>query len=60
MLREPMRELTVSVPLRMDDGSVQVYRGYRVLYNDARGPGKGGLRWHHAETIDTIGRYRPG
>ncbi|RME97101.1 MAG: glutamate dehydrogenase, partial [Chloroflexi bacterium] len=46
LLREPMRELTVSIPLRMDDGSVRVYRGYRVQYSDARGPTKGGLRWH--------------
>ena len=41
LLREPMRELTVNIPLRMDDGSVRVYRGYRVQYNDARGPCKG-------------------
>ena len=54
LLREPMRELTVTIPLRMDDGSVQVYRGYRVQYNDARGPSKGGLRWHPDETIDTV------
>jgi len=54
LLREPMRELTVSIPLRMDDGSVRVYRGYRVQYNDARGPCKGGLRWHPDETIDTV------
>jgi len=53
-LREPMRELTVTIPLRMDDGSVRVYRGYRVQYNDARGPCKGGLRWHPDETIDTV------
>ena len=53
-LREPMRELTVTIPLRMDDGSVRVYRGYRVQYNDARGPSKGGLRWHPDETIDTV------
>lgn len=54
LLREPMRELTVSIPLRMDDGSVRIYRGYRVQYNDARGPCKGGLRWHPDETIDTV------
>ena len=54
LLREPMRELTVNIPLRMDDGSVRVYRGYRVQYNDARGPCKGGLRWHPDETIDTV------
>ncbi len=54
LLREPMRELTVSIPVRMDDGSVKVFRGYRVQYNDARGPCKGGLRWHPDETIDTV------
>ncbi len=54
LLRDPMREFTVSIPLRMDDGSVRVFRGYRVQYNDARGPCKGGLRWHPDETIDTV------
>ena len=54
LLREPMRELTVTIPLRMDDGSVRIYRGYRVQYNDARGPCKGGIRWHPDETLDTI------
>ncbi len=54
LLREPMRELTVTIPLRMDDGSVRVYRGYRVQYSDARGPCKGGLRWHPDETLDTV------
>lgn len=54
LLREPMRELVVTIPLRMDDGSVRVYRGYRVQYSDARGPSKGGLRWHPDETIDTV------
>jgi glutamate dehydrogenase (NAD(P)+) len=53
-LREPMRELTVSIPLRMDDGSVRIFRGYRVQYSDARGPCKGGIRWHPDETLDTI------
>ncbi len=54
LLREPMRELTVSIPVRMDDGSVQVFKGYRVQYNDARGPCKGGVRWHPDETLDTV------
>jgi len=54
LLREPLRELTVSIPVRMDDGSVKVFKGYRVQYNDARGPAKGGLRWHPDETIDTV------
>lgn len=54
LLREPMREITVNIPVKMDDGSVHVFKGFRVMYNDARGPGKGGVRWHPDETIDTI------
>ena len=54
MLREPMRELHVSFPVRMDDGTVKVFQGFRVQYNDARGPTKGGLRFHPDETIDTV------
>jgi len=53
-LRWPMRELEVRIPVRMDDGKIRVFHGYRVQYNDARGPTKGGLRWHQAETIDTV------
>ncbi|GAB4441827.1 MAG: Glu/Leu/Phe/Val dehydrogenase [Anaerolineae bacterium] len=54
LLREPMRELTVTIPVRMDDGSVRIFKGFRVQYNDARGACKGGLRWHPDETIDTV------
>jgi len=54
LLREPMREFHVTIPVRMDDGSVQVFKGFRVQYNDARGPTKGGLRFHPDETIDTV------
>jgi glutamate dehydrogenase (NAD(P)+) len=54
LLREPMRELTVSIPVRMDDGSVRIFKGYRVQYNDARGACKGGLRGHPDETLDTV------
>ncbi|MDP2953240.1 MAG: Glu/Leu/Phe/Val dehydrogenase dimerization domain-containing protein [Chloroflexota bacterium] len=54
LLREPMRELHVTFPVRMDDGSVKVFRGFRVQYNDARGPCKGGIRYHPEETIDTV------
>jgi glutamate dehydrogenase (NAD(P)+) len=54
LLREPMRELHVTLPVRMDDGSVQVFKGFRVQYNDARGPAKGGIRFHPEETIDTV------
>ncbi|HSB79328.1 MAG TPA: Glu/Leu/Phe/Val dehydrogenase [Candidatus Methylomirabilis sp.] len=54
LLRWPQKELIVSIPVRMDDGKVKVFRGYRVQYNSARGPNKGGLRWHPDETIDTV------
>ncbi|HUW57688.1 MAG TPA: Glu/Leu/Phe/Val dehydrogenase [Planctomycetota bacterium] len=54
MLRDPMRELHVSLPIRMDDGTVKTFRGFRVQYNDARGPTKGGIRFHPDETIDTV------
>ncbi len=53
-LREPMRELHVTLPVRMDDGTVRVFNGFRVQYNDARGPAKGGIRFHPDETIDTV------
>ncbi len=54
LLCNPLRELHFAVPVRMDNGSVQVFRGYRVQYNDARGPGKGGIRFHPLQTIDTL------
>jgi len=53
-LRWPQRELQVTFPVRMDDGSIRIFHGYRVHYNGARGPTKGGLRWHPDETIDTV------
>lgn len=54
LLRQPMREYHLSIPVRMDDGSVKVFNGYRIQHNDARGPAKGGIRFHPMETIDTI------
>ena len=54
LLREPMRELHVTIPVRMDDSAVKILKGFRVQYNDARGPCKGGIRFHPAETIDTV------
>ena len=54
LLRVPLREYQFSIPVRMDDGTVSVFRGFRVQHNDARGPCKGGLRFHPAETIDTV------
>jgi glutamate dehydrogenase (NAD(P)+) len=53
-LREPMREFHFSLPVRMDDGRTKTFRGFRVQYNDARGPAKGGIRFHPDETIDTV------
>jgi glutamate dehydrogenase/leucine dehydrogenase len=54
LLRYPVREYHFSIPVRMDDGSMRVFRGFRVQYNDARGPGKGGVRFHPSGTVDTI------
>ena len=54
LLRVPMREFTVSLPIRMDDGSMKVFRGYRVQHNDGRGPCKGGIRFAPGETLDTV------
>jgi len=54
LLREPLRTLEVHFPIRMDDGKVKTFTGFRVQYNDARGPTKGGLRFHPEETIDTV------
>ncbi len=53
-LRQPRRVVEVSVPTRMDDGSVQVFTGYRVQHNLDRGPGKGGLRYHPDVTLDEV------
>ncbi|MDI6703852.1 MAG: Glu/Leu/Phe/Val dehydrogenase [bacterium] len=54
ILRVPARELHVSLPVRMDDGSIKVFQGFRVQYNDVKGPTKGGIRFHPDETIDTV------
>ncbi len=54
LIRFPMRELHVSIPVRMDDGMIKVFKGFRVQYNDALGPTKGGIRFHPEETIDTV------
>ncbi len=53
-LREPMREFHFTIPVRMDSGRSRVFHGFRVQYNDARGPAKGGIRFHPDETIDTV------
>ncbi len=54
LLRVPMREFQFSIPIRTDGGTVRVLRGFRGLHNDARGPSKGGIRFHPQETIDTV------
>ncbi|OGO69890.1 MAG: glutamate dehydrogenase [Chloroflexi bacterium RBG_19FT_COMBO_62_14] len=54
VLRWPVREFRFQIPVRMDDGSIRVFFGYRVQHNDARGPNKGGIRFHPSETLDTI------
>jgi glutamate dehydrogenase (NAD(P)+) len=54
LLRWPMREFRFLLPVKMDTGETRVFHGYRVQYNAARGPTKGGLRWHPDETIDTV------
>ncbi len=54
LLRQPMAEHHVRIPVRMDDGRVRVFSGFRVQYNNARGPCKGGIRFHPEETIDTV------
>ncbi len=54
VLREPRRELTVHFPVHMDDGSVQVFTGYRVQHNLGRGPAKGGIRYHQDVTLDEV------
>src|SRR6202166_3298776 len=53
-LREPKRVLTVSIPVRMDSGHIHMFEGYRVQHNMARGPGKGGIRFHPDVTLDEV------
>ena len=54
LLREPMKEYHFTIPVKMDDGSTKVFKAYRIKHNDARGPAKGGLRFHPHETADTV------
>jgi glutamate dehydrogenase (NAD(P)+) len=54
VLREPRRELTVHFPVKMDDGSVEVFTGYRVQHNLGRGPAKGGIRYHQDVSLDEV------
>ncbi len=54
LLRWPLREYSFAIPVKMDDGRTQIFRGFRVQHNDARGPSKGGIRFHPQETLDTV------
>lgn len=54
LLRQPLREYHFRVPVKMDDGTTKIFNAYRVQHNDARGPAKGGIRFHPHETVDTI------
>ncbi len=54
LLKQPKRQLTVSVPVKMDDGSLEIFEGYRVQHNVARGPAKGGIRYHPDVTLDEV------
>ncbi|HEY4683975.1 MAG TPA: Glu/Leu/Phe/Val dehydrogenase [Candidatus Acidoferrales bacterium] len=54
VLRTPKRQLVVSIPTKMDDGSVRVFEGFRVQHNIARGPAKGGIRYHPNVTLDEV------
>jgi glutamate dehydrogenase (NAD(P)+) len=54
LLRHPLREYSFAIPVRMDDGTTRIFRGFRVQHNDAKGPCKGGIRFHPMETLDTV------
>lgn len=54
LLRSPMRELSVSLAVRMDDGHLKVFKGFRVQYNDALGPTKGGVRFHPDQNLESV------
>lgn len=54
LLRWPMQEIRVTIPVKMDDNTTKIFHAFRVQYNTARGPAKGGIRWHPQETIDTV------
>lgn len=54
LLREPMKEIHFTIPVKMDNGSTKVFKAFRVQHNGARGPAKGGIRFHPHETADTV------
>jgi glutamate dehydrogenase (NADP+) len=53
-LKYPKASIAVSIPVRMDDGSLRIFQGYRVRYDDTRGPGKGGVRYHPNVSMDEV------
>lgn len=53
-LRNPQHEVKVNIPIKLDDGTTKVFPGFRIQHSTARGPAKGGLRWHPDETVDTV------
>lgn len=54
LLRQPMHEIHFTIPVKMDDGTTKVFKAFRIRHNDARGPAKGGIRFHPHETADTV------
>lgn len=54
LLKEPQRVIEISIPVKMDDGSIKVFKGYRSMHNDAVGPGKGGIRFHPGVNMDEV------
>ena len=54
ILMQPQKQIQVAIPVKMDDGTTRTFQGFRVQYNDALGPCKGGIRYHPEETIDTV------
>ena len=54
LLRQPRQEVHFTIPVKMDDGSTKIFKAFRMIHNDARGPGKGGIRFHPHETADTV------
>jgi glutamate dehydrogenase len=54
LLRVPMKEFHFTIPVKMDDGTMKIFRGFRIQHNDARGPCKGGIRFHPQESADTV------
>lgn len=53
-MREPNRDITISIPVKMDDGKIKIFEGYRVEHNNALGPYKGGIRYHHDTEINEV------